>query len=174
MLSATEFDAAFLSATEKFAAHDNSPRLEGSMPFLKLAPGLMNIDNKSLQSLARSTRNVGVGDLRDALEGRASANRSAIGLGYPGSPSMSSIGNHSALLDHSGDPSGHGLSHLQARLRATHAIKEANGEVKDILNKLGIGKQSSARGGKTKAAFKASLLPSPKRGNPHSPSGTPT
>lgn len=142
------------------------------MPFLKLAPGLMHIDNKSLQSLARSTRNVGVGDLRDALEGRASANRSSVGLGYVGSPSMSSIGNHSASLDHTGDPASPGLSRLQARLRAAHTIKEANGEVKDILNKLGIGKQSSARGGRMKAAFKAPLLPSPKRGGSNSSGGT--
>ena len=143
------------------------------MPFLKLAPGLMHIDNKSLQSLARSTRNVGVGDLRDALEGRASANRSSVGLAYPGSPSMSSIGN-STSLDHTGDPAGLGLSHLQTRLRATHTMKEANGEVKDILNKLGIGKQSSSRVGRTKAAFKAPLLPTPRRGNSHSSGGAPT
>lgn len=147
------------------------------MPFLKLSPQLMHIDNKSLQSLARSARNVGVGDLREALEGRASANRSVVGLGYNGSPSLSSIGHHSTSLDYSGDQNGPGLSQLQARLRATNAIKEANGEVKDILNKLGIGKQSSARtsGGRTKAAFKSPLLPSPKRvssdtSNPTAPS----
>jgi len=162
-----------LSAMEN-AGHDHPLRLERSMPFLKLAPGLMHIDNKSLQSLARSTRNVGVGDLRDALEGRASANRSSVGLAYPGSPSMSSIGNPSASLDHTGDPAGLGLSHLQTRLRATHAMKEANGEVKDILNKLGIGKQSSSRGGRTKAAFKSPLLPTPRRGNSHSSGGAPT
>lgn len=134
----------------------------------------MHIDNKSLASLARSSRNVGVGDLREALEGRASANRSLVGLGYNGSPSMSSIGHHSTSMDHSGDASAPGLSQLQARLRATNAIKEANGEVKDILNKLGIGKQSGARtGGRTKMAFKSPLLPTPKRGTSDS-SNTPT
>ena len=33
----------------------------------RLAPGLMHIENMSLQSLARSNRGVGVNDLRDAL-----------------------------------------------------------------------------------------------------------
>lgn len=147
---------------ESFPTHDNGSRVEGSMPFLKLAPALMHIDNKSLQSLARSTRNVGVGDLREALEGRSSANRSTVGLGYPGSPSMSSIGHHSAAVDHSNGEGG-GFNQLQARLRAASAIKEANGEVKDILNKLGIGRQSTTR--RTKGAFKSPLLPSPKRGS---------
>ncbi|KAF8318102.1 hypothetical protein DL93DRAFT_427020 [Clavulina sp. PMI_390] len=139
-------------------ASGDASRTEGSHHFLKISPQLMHIDNKSLASLARSTRNVGVGDLREALEGRASANRSSVGLGYHGSPSMSSIGHHSSV-DHSGE---HGenpvLNQLQARLRATSALKDANGEVKDILNKLGIGKQSASRTGvRTKPAFKSPL-----------------
>lgn len=148
------------------------------MPFLKLSPALMHIDNKSLQSLARSTRNVGVGDLREALEGRASANRSSVGFSYNGSPSMSSIGHQSGDHHHAhslsgGGGLGGGINQLQARLKAATTIKDANGEVKDILNKLGIGKQGGPGRTRNKGTFKSPLLPTPKRGNSDA-SGTPT
>jgi hypothetical protein len=157
-------------AIEHFTSHDNSSRLEGSLPFLKLAPGLMHIDNKSLQSL-RSSRNVGVGDLREALEGRASANRSVIGFGY-GTPSLSSAGHHSLLEGrhaHANDGDGMDVGHhLQARLKAASAVRESKGEVKDILNKLGIGKQVGGRR-PGKGVFKAPLTPKRKGSDPSSP-----
>lgn len=43
-------------------------RPSSTTPFVRL----MHIENMSMQSLARSTRGVGVGDLREALEGRSS------------------------------------------------------------------------------------------------------
>ncbi|KAG5221564.1 plasma membrane localization protein [Salix suchowensis] len=43
-------------------------------PLIRISPALMNIENVSLHSLARSTRGVGVADLREALEGRSMSN----------------------------------------------------------------------------------------------------
>ena len=57
-------------AMEQPSSYD-ALRGDGASPRLKLAPALMHIENMSLQSLARSTRGVGVTDLRDALEGRS-------------------------------------------------------------------------------------------------------
>jgi len=138
--------AALTDSVEKFPSHENGLRADGSMPFLKISPGLMHIDNKSLQSLARSSRNVGVGDLREALEGRASANRSATALGY--SPSLSSVG-HASTADGA-------VADVPMRPRSSSTLKGTNGDVKDILNKLGIGKQQSAR---AKGVFRTPLPP---------------
>ncbi|KAF8341321.1 uncharacterized protein EI90DRAFT_3150476 [Cantharellus anzutake] len=131
-------------ATRDASALETGFRIDGGMPFLKLSPGLMHIDNKSLQSLARSARHVGVGDLKEALEGRATPNRSVTALGYP--PSMSSLGHQSTTE----------ASEQGFRQRVTGGIRASNGEVKDILNKLGIGKGSASR---AKAVFKSPLQP---------------
>ena len=88
---------------------------------------------------------MGVGDLREALEGRTSANRSATALGY--TPSLSSVG-HTSIGD--------GPAYAPPRPRFARAMKGTNGEVKDILNKLGIGKQQSAR---LKGVFRSPLQP---------------
>src|SRR5260221_13007331 len=63
-------------------------RRDGISPHLRLAPALMHIENLSLQSLTRSTRGVGVTDLRDALEGRSSMSNPAL---VNNAPSISSL-----------------------------------------------------------------------------------
>ena len=45
---------------------------DGLSPLVRVSPALMHIENLSRASLARSTRGVGVTDLREALEGRSS------------------------------------------------------------------------------------------------------
>ncbi|THH27291.1 hypothetical protein EUX98_g6908 [Antrodiella citrinella] len=107
-------------------------------PLIKVAPGLMHIDNMSLQSLARSTRGVGVTDLREALEGRKSmsnpnlANRA---------PSLSTL-EHTSTLTHGESPQ-HPLRQVRSRPQQRNKLGSAN-EVRDVLNKLGIGKQNGS------------------------------
>lgn len=57
---------ALRDSVERTSQYDIRPPT--AAPFVKL----MHIENMSMQSLARSTRGVGVGDLREALEGRSS------------------------------------------------------------------------------------------------------
>ena len=98
----------------------------------------------SLQSLARSARGVGVSDLREALEGRSSMSNPTLAMGRPSSIST---------LDHG--PSFVGENRLtQTRSRTKKRIipGRPGGEVKDVLNKLGIGKQN---GSLLKASFPA-------------------
>lgn len=92
----------------------------------------MAIENLSLQSLTRSVRGVGVTDLREALEGRAGASNPTLAR----VPSMSTL-DHALSFD------------IQTpRLAVTkpkprfkkRAVTTGSGEVRDVLNKLGIGK----------------------------------
>ena len=53
----------------------------------------MHIDNVSLQSLARSTRGVGVTDLREAREGRSSMSNPALAK----APSFSTLDHTSSI-----------------------------------------------------------------------------
>jgi hypothetical protein len=53
-------------------------RPEGVSPWIKISPAIMHIDNHSLQSVSRTSREVGVGDLREAL-GRGGMSNSALG-----------------------------------------------------------------------------------------------
>jgi protein EFR3 len=98
----------------------------------------MQGENVSLQSLARSARGVGVTDLREALEGRGNMSNPA--LAKPASIST---------LEHVSSLSG-GDSPVN-RLRATtsapvrkRAVTREQGEVRDVLNKLGIGRHNGA------------------------------
>ncbi|KAH9006927.1 hypothetical protein EDB86DRAFT_3060946 [Lactarius hatsudake] len=70
-------ESALRDSTEPQSNYDPLRR-DGISPHLRLAPALMHIENLSLQSLARSTRGVGVTDLRDALEGRSSMSNPAL------------------------------------------------------------------------------------------------
>lgn len=100
----------------------------------------MNIDNISLHSLARSTRGVGVTDLREALEGRMSMSSATLAK-------AASI----STLDHA-TPTGDHFQHVQksARPVTTSSAKRrksnANGadDVRDVLKKLGLGKQNGS------------------------------
>lgn len=112
----------------------NRPVVESGLPLLKLSPALMAIENLSLQSLTRSVRGVGVMDLREALEGRAGASNPALVR----RPSVSTL-DHSLSLDL--HPTRNALASAKSRPKK-RAVTSGSGEVRDVLNKLGIGKYS--------------------------------
>lgn len=106
-------------------------------PLLKITPALMYIENLSLQSLARSSRGVGVNDLREALEGRGSMSNPALAK----APSIiSTLDRASSIVgsDVIGPRSSPAASRSRSK-RSNHM--GTGGEVRDVLNKLGIGKQ---------------------------------
>ncbi|KAF8557003.1 hypothetical protein OG21DRAFT_1407944 [Imleria badia] len=122
--------AALKDSLERPSAH--RPLTENGSPLLKLSPALMAIENLSLQSLTRSVRGVGVTDLREALEGRAGASNPT--LAHP--PSMST-------LDHalSFDMHAPRLAPTKPKPKfKKRAVTAGSGEVREVLNKLGIGK----------------------------------
>jgi hypothetical protein len=97
---------------------------------------LMHIENISLQSLARSTRGLGVTDLREALEGRSSMSNPA--LARP--PSISTL-DHASAPHMGGDP----IRLTQTRSRTkSRSTRNGTGDVRDVLTRLGISKQSSS------------------------------
>ncbi|KAI0071084.1 hypothetical protein K474DRAFT_1607515 [Panus rudis PR-1116 ss-1] len=108
-------------------------------PLIKVAPALMQIENMSLHSLARSTRGGGVGvtDLREALEGRSSMSNPNLSHR---APSLSTL-EHTSTVAH-GEPSLSRLTPVRSRPQQRNKIA-GPGEVKDVLNRLGIGKSSS-------------------------------
>ncbi|KAH9951692.1 hypothetical protein B0H21DRAFT_186856 [Amylocystis lapponica] len=106
---------------------------DGLTPLVKVAPTLMHIDNKSLQSLARSTRGVGVTDLREALQGRNGASNTNLANR---APSISTLDHMSSVMP---DPF-HKLTPTKSRPQRSKLA--GPGEVRDVLNKLGIGKQN--------------------------------
>ena len=112
-------------------------RRDGISPNLRLAPALMHIENLSLQSLARSTRGVGVTDLRDALEGRSSMSNPALTNNAPSVSTLDQVSIREDTAMNKFRPSG-------GRTRP-EKLKAAGGpsEVRDMLNKLQIGKSSN-------------------------------
>lgn len=136
-----------MAAVEKSPTHE-SPHRENPGHFLRISPALMRIDNQSLASLSRPGRGVGVGELREALEGRG--NRSSPGLGTY-TPSISSIGHTSAPGREVTSPTHGGNLHPHGNGGNTQAKKSLKGgtpaDVKDVLNKLGIGKGATTGGG---------------------------
>jgi protein EFR3 len=108
-------------------------RRDGISPHLRLAPALMHIENLSLQSLARSTRGVGVTDLRDALEGRSSLSNPALGNNAPSVSTLDMSIREDAM---------HKLRRSGSRPEKSKAAKGPS-EVRDMLNKLQIGKSSN-------------------------------
>ena len=110
-------------------------RRDGISPHLRLAPALMHIENLSLQSLARSTRGVGVTDLRDALEGRSSMSN----------PALANKASSLSTLDHiSTHADGSASKSKPVRSRSTKS-KAVGGpsEVREMLSKLHIGKSTN-------------------------------
>lgn len=109
-------------------------------PLVKVAPTLMHAENLSMQSLARSARAVGVTDLREALEGRSSMSNPNLAGRVP---SISTLDHTSGVF-----PDGTtGLPRLTpTRSRPQQRVKPRPGEVKDVLNKLGIGKPPNLNG----------------------------
>ncbi|KZT42894.1 hypothetical protein SISSUDRAFT_1125151 [Sistotremastrum suecicum HHB10207 ss-3] len=123
---------ALKNSVESFAGRDLR-RTEGSSP-MKLSPALMHIENLSLASLTRSTRGVGVGDLKDALEGRASLSNPALVNGSSSTLEQPSSVHHELAL-----------RKTRSRPRAKpRPQKSGSNDVKDVLNRLGIGKQNGS------------------------------
>lgn len=131
-----------MPAVERSSTFESTVRGDGVSPLLKISPALMQIENLSLQSLARSARGIGVTDLREALEGRSSMSNPALG----GAPSISTLEHApSSVMGHEVRP----RSKSRTKKRASPS---GTGEVRDVLNRLGIGKQN---GSLLKASFPA-------------------
>ncbi|KAG5648930.1 hypothetical protein DXG03_000279 [Asterophora parasitica] len=151
-------EIALRDSIERSSSFENTVRADGLAPLLKISPALMHIENISQASLACSTRGVGVADLRGALEGRSSMSNPA--LGRPAS--ISTLEHAPSTLE-----GGH-LKLTQTRSRPQSRSKKRStpngtGEVRDVLNRLGIGKQN---GSLLKASFPA-LQKSDQRAPPY-------
>jgi protein EFR3 len=96
----------------------------------------MHIDNVSLHSLARSTRGVGVTDLREALEGRSSMSNPALVK----APSVSTLEHISPVG--AVDTFSQRLTLSRSRSKKRRPVTNGPDEVRDVLSKLGIGKQN--------------------------------
>jgi len=125
----------------------------------------MNIDNLSLQSLGKFNRGVGVTDLRDALEGRSSMSNPALVAPRPASLKTFDRSNsvnrgsiHNALSVRSGGP-----RRIASATTKPKKVPGAPGEVKDALDRLGIG-SPKVNGSTLKASLKS---PSNKSGSPY-------
>lgn len=102
---------------------------------MKVSPAYMHIENLSRASLARSTRGVGVTDLRGVLEGRSSLSN----------PNLRDTAASISTLEHGSTTHGEPLKLAPVRSRPQQRSKLAGpGEVRDVLNKLGIGKANGA------------------------------
>jgi len=126
-------EIALKESVERLSTHEH---LGGpSMPsLLKFSPALMNIDNMSLQSLIRTNKGVGIGDLREALEGRPSSSTSAL----VGAASIFTA--ESSIHPHQGGPTRSPGGTPQSKKR----LHGRPGEVRDVLNQLGVGKLNSS------------------------------
>jgi len=131
---------ATLLPVERASAYEAPFRGDGISPLLKISPALMHIENISLQSLARSTRGLGVTDLREALEGRSSMSNPA--LVRP--PSISTL-DHASSSYMGGDPTALRLTQTRSRSRTKkRSTRNGAGDVRDVLTRLGISKQNSS------------------------------
>ncbi|KAG6833900.1 hypothetical protein H0H87_007911 [Tephrocybe sp. NHM501043] len=138
-------ELALKDSAEQSSSFENTLRGDGLTPLLKISPALMHIENISQQSLARSTRGVGVADLRGALEGRNSMSNPA--LARPASIST---------LEHAPSTTDGHLRLTQTRSKSRNKKRPPTsggaGEVRDVLNRLGIGNKN---GSLLKASFPA-------------------
>ncbi|OSC96810.1 hypothetical protein PYCCODRAFT_1399829 [Trametes coccinea BRFM310] len=116
---------------------------DGLSPLIKVAPALMHADNISMQSLARSGRGVGVTDLREALEGRSSMSN----------PNLAGRVPSISTLDHTSSVFPGEFAKLTPQRSRPQRVKPRPGEVREVLNKLGIGKQLG--NGNVKSSFPA-------------------
>jgi hypothetical protein len=105
----------------------------------------MHIDNHSLQSVSRTSREVGVGDLREAL-GRGGMSNSALGA-----TSVRSITSGDRAASASMRLGG---SHLHGTISSAKPLSGPK-EVRDVLDKLGVGSPKTTGGGSSmlKASF---------------------
>ncbi|PVG03451.1 hypothetical protein CPB86DRAFT_779170 [Serendipita vermifera] len=145
-------EAALKDSVEHTSSQDI---LRGETPFLKISPALMHIDNMSLASLARSTHGgVGVSDLREAL-GRGSISNPALATA-----SLSSTVERSSSIARRLDKNANHPEPLAISRIKSKRGKAPPSEVRDVLNKLGIGKQSN-----TSTTLRTPFLPSQKASN---------
>lgn len=101
----------------------------------------MSNDNKSLASLARTARGVGVDDLRDALEGRGSTSNTNLASG---AYSLSTEGHGDYRPMHGGkEVSLARVAVASAHNKSRKVSMNRPGDVADVLNKLGIGQQKT-------------------------------
>jgi len=121
-------------------------RPEGVSPWIKISPAIMHIDNHSLQSVSRTSREVGVGDLREAL-GRGGMSNAALGA-----TSIRSItsGDRAASVRITGSHA-HGL--MAPGMKPLTAPKD----VRDALDKLGVGNVGNPRTGGGGSLLRASF-----------------
>lgn len=134
-----------------------SPDAFRNHSLLRVTPTLMNIDNLSLQSLGKFNRGVGVSDLRDALEGRSSMSNPALVAPRPSSvntfdrtTSVNLGSTHNTLSVRSGMP----RRAVSTTTRSKKRVPGAPREVKDALDKLGIG-SPKMNGSSLKASLKS-------------------
>ncbi|KAF8517830.1 hypothetical protein JB92DRAFT_2904721 [Gautieria morchelliformis] len=129
-------ESALRDSVERQSTHDIL-RGDGVSPFLKISPALMHIENLSLQSLARTQHGVGVHDLREALEGRGSVSNLALNSARPSSV---------RTLDHPTTSSIHSKDRPElTRWRSqSRTVKGSPNDVRDVLNKLGVGKNNGS------------------------------
>ncbi|KAF8272538.1 hypothetical protein EI94DRAFT_1796139 [Lactarius quietus] len=120
-------------------------RRDGISPHLRLAPALMHIENLSLQSLARSTRGVGVTDLREALEGRSSMSNPAL---VNKASSLSTLEHTSVQADGSTSKS----KPTRSRSQKSKAVGGPS-DVREMLSKLHIRKSSNGNSNLLRASF---------------------
>ncbi|CEL59420.1 Protein EFR3 OS=Cryptococcus neoformans var, neoformans serotype D (strain JEC21 / ATCC MYA-565) GN=EFR3 PE=3 SV=1 [Rhizoctonia solani AG-1 IB] len=108
-------------------------RADATSPWIKISPALMHIDNHSLASVSRTSRDVGVSELRQAL-GQGASN-SAFGTSVRSVTSGDRA--HSARL---APPHSHGT--ISSRTKPLSAPNE----VRDVLDRLGVGSPKAAGG----------------------------
>ncbi|KAI0092076.1 hypothetical protein BDY19DRAFT_928213 [Irpex rosettiformis] len=124
-------ESAFREAIDATSTNADLCRADALAPLVKVPPAFMHIDNLSRASLARSTRGVGVTDLREALEGRSSLSN----------PNLRETAGSISTFDHTSATHGDALKLTPVRSRTSQRGKIGGpGDVKDVLNKLGIGK----------------------------------
>lgn len=119
-----------------------SPDAFRNHSLLRVTPTLMNIDNLSLQSLGKFNRGVGVTDLRDALEGRSSMSNPALVTPRPASVNTierKTSMNHGSIHGTLSVRSGGARRVVSATAKPKKRVPGAPGEVKDALDRLGIG-----------------------------------
>lgn len=117
----------------------------------------MNIDNLSLQSLGKFNRGVGVADLRDALEGRSSMSNPNLVTPRPSSVNTfdrSNSVNHGSIRSPLSVRSGAARRAVSTTTKPKKRVPGAPREVKDALDKLGIGSPKT-NGSASKSSLKS-------------------
>ncbi|KAF8681098.1 cellular morphogenesis-related protein [Rhizoctonia solani] len=108
-------------------------RADATSPWIKISPALMHIDNHSLASVSRTSRDVGVSELRQAL-GQGASN-SAFGTSV-----RSVTSGDRAPSARLAPPHSHGT--ISSRTKPLSAPNE----VRDVLDRLGVGSPKAAGG----------------------------